>query len=213
MKKSMAVVLGFLLLSAFLPRPASAEVTFDLGIKGGASLASIMYSYLGESDNSSSSLNPIFGAFLAINLNKTFSFQPEIYFMNNGGKWIWDDEIYSYKEVEKLSSLHIPLLAKVHLAQEGKVIPILFAGPAVDVIMTAKGKLYLDGELIEDFNFKEYIKHTNICAVFGGGVEIMMDKIMLVLEARYDLGLVDLHPEADEVFKPKAILIMFGLGF
>jgi hypothetical protein len=213
MKRVLGILVGAALLTAFLPRPAAAEVTLDLGIKGGVSLASITYSYGGEADNSSSSMNPIIGGFLAINFNKTFTFQPEVYFLTNGGKWVWDEEGYSFKEVEKIGCIHIPLLAKVHLTQEGKAIPIVFAGPAVDLILSAKGKYYVDGTFVDDYDFKPYIKHTNVSLVFGGGVEVMLDKLMLVLEGRYDLGLVDLHPEADEVYKPKALMVMIGLGF
>ena len=213
MKKALGVLLCAALLTAVLPRPAAAEVTFGLGIKGGVNFASITYSYEGESDNSSSSMNPIIGGFLAINFNKTFTFQPEIYFLNSGGKWVWEEEGFSIKEVEKIGSIHIPLLAKVHLAQEGKAIPILFAGPAVDFILSAKGKYYLDGEFFDDYDFKEFIKHTNLSLVFGGGVEIMMDKLMIVLEGRYNMGLSDLHADADEVYKLKGLMVMIGIGF
>lgn len=213
MKKALGVLLCAAFLTAVLPRPAAAEVTLGLGIKGGINLASVTYSFLGETDNSSSSLNPVIGGFLAINLNKTLTFQPEIYFLNSGGKWVWEEEGFSIKEVEKIGSIHIPLLAKVHLAQEGKAIPILFAGPAVDFILSAKGKFYVDDVLDEEYDFKEFIKHTNLSLVFGGGVEIMMDKIMLVLEGRYCLGLADLHPDAEEVYKLKGLMVMIGIGF
>lgn len=213
MRKALGVLACAALLTAFLPRPAAAEVTLDLGLKGGINLASVTYSWLGEADNSSSSLNPVIGGFLAINFNKTFAFQPEIYFLNSGGKWVWDEKTYSFKEIEKIGAIHIPLLAKVHLIQEGKAIPILFAGPAVDFILSAKGKFYVDDVLDEEYDFKEFIKHTNFSVVFGGGVEIMMDKLMLVLEGRYDLGLTDLHADVNEVYKLKGLMVMIGIGF
>jgi hypothetical protein len=213
MKKALGVLFCVVLVTAFLPRPAAAEVTLDLGLKGGINLASVKYSFLGEGDNSSSVLNPVIGGFLAINLNKTFAFQPEVYFLNSGGKWAWQDIDFSLREVEKIGSIHIPLLAKVHLMQEGQAIPILFAGPAVDFILSAKGKFYVDDVLDDEYDFKEFIKHTTFSVVFGGGVEIMMDKLMLVLEGRYALGLTDLHADADEVYKLKGLMVMVGIGF
>jgi len=35
----------------------------------------------------------------------------------------------------------------------------------------------------------------------------------LVLEARYNMGLTDLHPDVDELYKPKTLMIMAGIGF
>jgi hypothetical protein len=213
MKRTLGFLLAVALLAVFIPQPASAEVTFDLGIKGGVSIASITYTYMGEADNSKTSLLPVFGGFLAINVNETFSLQPEIYYLTQGGSWEWQDELGAEKEVEKVGSIHIPLLVKIHLMKEGKTIPIVFAGPALDLILSAKGKYYLDGELFDDYDFKEYIKSTNFGLVFGGGVEIKLEKLMVVLEARYNLGLTDLHPDAEEVYKTKALMIMAGIGF
>jgi hypothetical protein len=213
MKKTLGFLLAVALLAVFIPKPASAEVTFDLGIKGGASFARIHYMYFGDLDDSKSLTLPVFGGFLAINVNETFTLQPEIYYLTQGGSWEWEDVYGTEKEVEKVASIHIPLLAKIHLMKEGKTIPIVFAGPALDVILSAKGKSYLDGEFNHDYDFKEYIKSTNFGLVFGGGVEIKLEKLMVVLEARYDLGLTDLHPDADEVYKTKTLMIMAGIGF
>ena len=192
-----------------------ALVNIESRIKGGIALTSLKWSYEGAADNSTSTLNPIIGGFLAINVNKTFTFQPEVYFLTHGGKWVYGEEGYDFKEVEKLGVIHVPLLAKLHLAdrETEKFIPIVFAGPAVDFILSAKGKYYVDGTLVDDYNFKEDIKSTNFSIVFGGGVEIMMDKLMLVLEARYDMGLTDLHADEEEVYKTKALIIMVGVGF
>jgi hypothetical protein len=215
MKRTLGFLLSVVLLAVFVPQPASADVTFDLGIKGGVALTSLKYSYEGEADNSSSTLNPIIGGFLAINLNKTFTFQPEVYFLTHGGKWVYSEDGYDFKEVEKLGVIHIPLLAKLHLAdrEAEKLIPIVFAGPALDILLSAKAKYYIDGTFIDDYDFKEYIKNTNFSLVFGGGVEIMLDKLMLVLEVRYDMGMTDLHADEEEVYKTKALIFMVGIGF
>ena len=57
------------------------------------------------------------------------------------------------------------------------------------------------------------IKSTNFGLVFGGGVEVMLEKLMLVFEARYDMGLTDLHIPADTVYKSRALIFMAGVGF
>jgi opacity protein-like surface antigen len=213
MKKTLGFLLSVALLVVFLPQTSSAAVTFDLGIKGGASLTRVHYTYFGNLDDSKPLFLPVFGGFLAINLNKTFTLQPEVYYLTQGGSWEWEDEGPVQKEVEKVSSIPVPLLAKIHLVNKGKTIPIVFAGPALDLILSAKGKYYLDGVLDENYDFKEFIKSTNFGLVFGGGVEIMLEKMMVVLEARYNMGLTDLHPDVDEVYKTRTVMVMLGIGF
>jgi hypothetical protein len=215
MKKMLGALLSVALLAVVVPQPASAEVTFDLGLKGGVALTSLKWSDEGEPDNSTSILTPIIGGFLTINVNKTFAFQPEIYFLTLGGKWTASGEGFDLKEVEKIGVVHIPFLAKIRLAdrEAKKIVPILFAGPAVDVILSAKGKFYVDGALEDEYDIKEDLKSTNFSLVFGGGAEVMLDKLMLVFEARYDMGLTDLHIDVDQVYKTKALIFMVGVGF
>jgi hypothetical protein len=215
MKKVFLVCLSILVLVAFVPRPAAAEVTFDLGIKGGISFAKTTELYDGEKYPSSALKSPILGIFAAINLSKLFTFQPEVYLATQGGIWVEDGEgaILKWKHAAKY--IHIPLLAKLHLIQEGKMIPILFMGPAVDFLLSAKEKFWVDGVLEYDESFKEYLKSLHFSAVFGGGVEFMMENLMLVLEIRYCLGLVNTikDPDPGNSYKYRTLMIMAGVGF
>jgi len=219
MKKTLVVFVAVLFLAAFVPRSAEAEVTFDLGIKGGVSLARIMEIDLssgGLKDPSSTMTKPVFGGFVAINLNQTFTFQPEVYYLTQGGVWDEDFEGLLYHWVHTLRYIHIPLLAKIHLMKEGKAIPILFAGPAVDFLVSARHKLTIDGVVDYDEDFKSDLKGTNFSLVFGGGVEMMLDKLMLVLDIRYDLGLANIVASEyanDWSLKTKALMVMVGVGF
>jgi hypothetical protein len=214
MKKAFLVCLSVLVLVAFVPRPAAAEVTFDLGIKGGISFAKTMEIYDGEKYSSRALKGPIFGVFAAINLSKLLTFQPEVYLATQGGIW-GEDMDGSFKWEHAVKYIHIPLLAKFHLIQEGKMIPILFMGPSVDFLLSAKEKFWIDGVLEDEGSFKEYLKSLHFSAVFGGGVEFMMEKLMLVLEVRYCLGLVNTlkDPDPGQSYKYRTLMVMAGVGF
>jgi hypothetical protein len=216
MKKAFLVCLSVLVLVAFVPRPAAAKVTFDLGIKGGISFAKTAQLSEGEAEPVSKALiGPVFGGFVAININKTLTFQPEIYFLGQGGVWENDFEGTIFKWEHAAKYIQIPLLAKFHLIQEGKMIPILFMGPSVDFLLSAKEKFWADGVLEYDESFKDYLKSLHFSAVFGGGVEFMMEKLMLVLEVRYCLGLVNTikDPDPGNSYKYRTLMIMAGVGF
>lgn len=217
MKKASLVFLSVLLLAAFFPRPAAAEVTFDLGIKGGVSLANTMELYDGEKFPTTSPLiSPVFGGFVAINLNNVFTFQPEVHYLMNGG--IWEEEFggIAQKWKHTYRYIHVPLLAKFHLIPKGKAIPILFAGPAVDLLLSTNDKYWEDGVLIFDGAFEEPLKKMSLSAVLGGGVEFKMDTLLVVLEVRYNLGLNNIVKDPGEFnysLKTKALMIMAGVGF
>ncbi len=215
MKKAWVVYLSGLLLAAFVPRTAGAEVTFDLGIKGGVSFAKTASLVGGEKQPLSDALNrPVLGAFLAVNFDKTFTLQPEVFYLVQGGAWAWDVDGSTFTGEHRLKYIHVPLLAKIHLIQEGKMIPIIFAGPAVGYLMSAREPLWIDGVLESNDVVTEYFKRLNFSVVLGGGFEFMLDKLMMVLEVRYDWGLANtVIGEPGYSLKSRALMIMAGIGF
>jgi hypothetical protein len=213
MKKVLGVLLGVFLLALFIPQSAVAGVTFDLGIKGGISFARVNWIDMGVDDQSKFLAQPVFGAFVAINLNKLFTVQPEVYLLTRGGKWTEDDGETITKWTEKWKYIHIPLLAKVHLMQGGKTIPVIFAGPAINFNLSAKGKVFVDGVLDDEYEFKDFVKSPTLSLVFGGGAEMKMEKFMLILDLRYDLGLTNPITFTDENVKFGTLMFMVGIGF
>jgi hypothetical protein len=214
MKKGILVFTVALLFAAFVPRPVAAAIDFDWGIKGGLSLASEKWS----DDSSASKLlgKPVFGVFFTFNLNKSFAIQPEVYFLTQGGIYTYEPEGIAYKYIDAYNYLHIPVLAKLRLMPDKKLTPIVFAGPAVGVLLSAHEKYYADDVLEWDKSVKTWYKSTNFSVVFGGGVEYKLDKLMLVLDVRYDLGLANIDksdmPNPDTL-KTRTLMFMVGVGF
>lgn len=217
MKKGILVFTVALLFAAFIPQPVAAAIDFDLGVKAGVSLAKIKWS--DETAASGNLIQPVFGVFAAFNLNKSFAIQPEIYLLTQGGTFsneavitiLESVELFEYKSFYRY--IHVPILAKVRLMPNEKLNPIIFAGPAVDFLLSAHDKYYISGTLDEDDDVKHYLKSTNFSAVFGAGVEYMMDKIMLILDIRYDMGLADIERDLDFTLKTKTLMFMVGVGF
>ena len=215
MKRAALLLVAVLLLTFAVPQLASAGVTFDLGLKGGVAIANILETWNGEKfPTTSPVIGPVVGGFAAFNLNKVLTLQPEVYFLTQGG--IWEetnlDLTQKWKHVYKY--VHVPVLAKVHLIPDGKMVPILFVGPSVDFLLSANRKYWEDGVLVEEGDYDS--KKTNFCVVFGGGVEFKMEKITLVLDVRYDLGLTNiLGGDAEENWslKTRALMFLAGIGF
>ena len=209
MKKIFTVLAAVLFLAAFIPQQASAEVTFNLGAKGGFSFAKIKFDEIPE--DFCSLKKPVVGVFFSLNLNDFLSIQPEAFYLQHGGS-VEDVKEAVYKYELAFSYIHIPVLAKVRLIKEGQVRPVLFAGPAVGFLSKAVERYYIDGVLEEEGDVKEYLKSTNFSAVFGGGVEFALEKLLLILDVRYAMGLYNIN-DGEESIKTGALLIMAGVGF
>ena len=216
MKNAVVVFLCVVCVAAFVPRQAEGEVTFDLGLKGGVSFANTTEVYDGVKYPTTSALvAPVFGAFVSINLNKMFAFQPEAYLLTQGGIWEDDFEGSIYKWEHAVKYIQVPLLAKIRLAQGKTLTPVLFAGPAVDILVSANERFWIDGVLEYDQSFKDYVKPLHVGAVFGGGVDFKLDKVMLCLEVRYNLGLVNTikDPDPGQSYKYRTLMVLAGVGF
>jgi len=214
MKKAIGVLSAVLLLAAFMPSPLTAGVDFDLGVKGGLSLSKNAWS---NGPTSGTLPKPVAGAFFSLNLNKTLAIQPEIYLLMAGGR---DKDIVGmpYDRWDSVETfIHFPVLAKARLIREGKWTPVVFAGPAANFLLSAKNKTYLDGELISEQDVPESygVKTLTFSLVFGGGAELMLNKMILIFDIRYTLMLTKLNGEAfkEGSWKSNALLFMAGVGF
>lgn len=212
MKKGVLVVAAALLLVAFIPRPVAAAVDINLGVKGGLSLASLKWT---DEEASKNLLRPVVGVFVAFNLSKMFAIQPEVYYLTQGGIFNADFEETTYKYIERYKYIHVPVLAKVRFMPDKKLTPILFAGPAIGVLLSARYKYIVDGVEEFDKDIKQFYKSTNFSVVFGAGLEYKLNKHMLILDIRYDLGLSNIDDENDptDELKLRAIKFMVGFGF
>jgi len=214
MKKCPVVFAAILVLAAFVPAPVAAAIKFDLGLKAGVSQAKIREAFSEPSYEvaySDSLTRPVFGAFAAVNLSRFFAIQPEIYLLTKGGKW--PDDGIMVPETFSLRYIHVPILAKFRLINKGKLIPVIFAGPSWDILLSARDMWYFDGEW-HLWPLPASYKSTVGGFVLGVGVEYMLDRFLLILDIRNNLGLAHIGIEGPHEWgKTRALMFMVGVGF
>jgi len=218
MKSGLSLLSAVLLLGALLPGPLAAEGSFNLGVKGGLALSKNTWSAGPKSGTLS---RPVLGAFLSFSLSKTIAIQPEAFFLIAGGQ----DEVEIDGVTQRYDSLqtfiHVPVLAKIRILKEGKLIPVVFAGPAANFLLSTKGRYYEDGVLIyedSEEEIRDYFGPRNLTfsLVFGGGAEWKFNKNMiLVFDLRYAMMLTKLNGVDFEAgsWTIKALMFMMGVGF
>jgi hypothetical protein len=223
MKKISVVAAAALILTALGPRSAAAQRTLVPGVKGGLSISTFGEPW-------STLKNPTVGAFLSIGLNKVLSVQPEVFWLTQGGAvggGNYYDEIGNYVEIEyrwKLSYVHIPVLCKLCPIPKGTFRPVIFAGPAIDILARAVEAVYYNvyddqGEELyayrgDDVNIRDTFNGTNWDLVAGAGLEVLLNKARLVVEVRYTQGLTNIYRQSpDTPLKTRALMFLAGVGF
>ena len=212
MKRCVVVCVGVFILAVLAAGPAVAAVNFDLGIKAGVTMSNVKWS---DDDGEETALiRPIFGVFALIRVNPTLEIQPEIDYMTVGEQWTFSDQDGSGKYTEVYNYIHIPVLIKARLAKQGKIIPIVFAGPAVGFLLSAKDRAYIDGELVFTYDMKQDLKSTDFGVDFGAQAEMMLNKLKLIVDLRYYLGLTNVYAASSEfTLKNNSVMLAGGVVF
>jgi hypothetical protein len=175
MKKTVLICAAVLAVLALASAPVSAATKINFGLKAGVSFSNVAWS---DDDGTEKALvRPTFGGFALIPLTPMLSLQPEVNYLVTG-EW-WSSTLGN--DVEAFTYLHIPVLLRARLMKEGKFIPVVFAGPAISFLLSAKE----DGD-----NVKEFFKDVDFGLDFGVGAETALgDKIKGMIDLRFYLGL------------------------
>ncbi len=177
--KNMFLLLGMiLLLCAVASAQQPAAGVKGIGVKLGFDVAKINTAYQELDDFLDSRTGFIGGGFLTYSLNRQFAVQPEILYVNKGA----EKGVFLFTAYWDIDYLEIPVLLKFDLMPEGSVHPNLFAGPALDILLSSK-----IGVLNYSYDVSDGMKTVDFSLVFGGGI----DYKHFVFDLRYALGLVN----------------------
>jgi hypothetical protein len=150
---------------------SSAQVIFDMGLKGGANFSKISLDV--EDYNADAITKMHFGAFGRVGISKIFV-QPEVYFTKKGGE-------FSYNPLDlagdfNYSAVDVPLLLGFRLF-DAKVLEMhLLAGPVFGFVTDKKLK-GVDGLLD-----KEYFNDNYVGFQYGAGVDVLFLTLDLKME-------------------------------
>lgn len=190
----------------------------DVGIKLGLSRVDASLSDEIPGVEFSSRSEFIIGAFVSINLFKILAIQPEVYFLTKGVNLTDEDE---FSEM-KFSYLEIPVLLKFNIPTPGKIKPGIFMGPYM-AFNTKAWVIETEYGLTVETDLEEFAKSMDYGLILGGCLEYKLGFGKLILDVRYNLGLVSVVKnlssltsgvlDDDDSIKVKSFTIMIGFGF
>jgi Outer membrane protein beta-barrel domain len=198
MKKGVLVCVAVLAVLALVSAPLAAATKVNFGLKAGVSFANNRWS---DDDGTEKALiRPTFGAFALIGLSPTLAIQPEINYLVTGEWW----NITDGTNIESFTYVHIPVLLRVRLMKEGKIIPVAFAGPAIGFLRRARDQ----GD-----DVKVFFDSTDFGADFGVGAEMPAGKMKALFDLRYYLGLKNVWGGPSFSMYNRSFIITAGLIF
>lgn len=185
---------GFL---AFGVQQANAQQDISYGVKGGISFYNVNTSVsaggFSIDETSDRRIGFAIGAYAVVPFHELFSFQPELMFVQKGGKEAdGDDEFFGGGDTELiLNYIDLPLLVRFNIPIETDLNPYLVAGPTVGFLVGATEKF--DGE---SNDISDEINSLNFGFNIGAGVNFGQ----LNVDLRYEFGLSNIYDDDEDDF-------------
>lgn len=150
------------------------------------------------------------GAFLKISPVSFFAIQPEFLFKKKGA--INKRSVANVREEYTINYFEVPVLAKLRLPIANVVYPNIFAGPYYAYSTEASYTVtQTDTDVAVERNVD--VNRSDYGGIFGAGVDVELNALMLSLDARYGLGAAEIE-DTDQPLnvKNKDWNVMAGVG-
>lgn len=213
-------LLAFLILGAGVS-PAHGQVDIEPGVKGALNLADLRGDdaqfLLQDEQDPSRRTGVAVGGFAQVNLDETFGLRPELAYVQKGASAETEvqppgGQTQTVEATLRIDYIELPVLGTVALREEGDVRPVLFAGPALAFNVSAEQELEADGET-ETADFSDAISDVDVGLHLGAGADVPTGAGTVTLDARYELGVLDLPDEGDADIQNQGIRFSVGLIF
>ncbi|MCX8159429.1 MAG: PorT family protein [Candidatus Saccharicenans sp.] len=170
-----------------------AQAGIQFGIRGGGNAAKLTGADVQDLEGTiKNKVGLVAGIFLAINIGKIVTIQPEVLYTMKGSQI--NDPLGEYTGKLYGDYVEIPLLLKIRIPTPG-IQPAIFAGPSVGFKL--KEKLQIDGQ---DVPLEESLLENNdYGAIFGAGLDFGRH---FMIDVRYSLGLKKVLTAIDEGIQP-----------
>ena len=185
---------AILTLFVLIASPSFAQSVTTFGAKAGLNLDDLSFDPAEGCCEMKTGL--AIGGFVDMGLRGTWSFQPEVLFMQKGA----EDTGRSQAATISLDFIEIPLLMKANFQASGRSRPFVVVGPGIGFKTSAK---------VEDQDIGDEVDSSEFSVIFGGGVTLGS----AIIEARYDLGLSDLASDTNGTAKSRTFSILAGYSF
>lgn len=191
---------------------AQASAAQSIGFRVGVSSSNVSTDQVDLVDTDSRT-GFVAGGFLNVGLGDVLSIQPEILYSQKG----FGVSEAGASATAELDYIEFPLLLKASFGSDGqKVRPALFVGgfAAFEASCGVSGEVAGIGGSTDCDVVLDERETTDAGLVFGGGIDVVISEgLFLVVDGRYNLGLLNLDGEVDVAsVKSRGFSASAGLG-
>lgn len=203
---------------------ASVAPSGGFKILGGIDSANLTYSFEGseQADKYKKSLMSFLGG-LGLEIGGRVGLELDFLYFKKGAKFKGTESGYNFDVSINIDEVSVPVMLKFHLFK-GRGMPDVFllgGGEAAYVLSNKVHYSVTDSAGQNTSDTQDEIKNTNRLdygAVFGGGIELNLIGLRLVVEGRYHLGFANLSKADEELGskstgKTSAWILLGGLKF
>jgi hypothetical protein len=170
-----------------------------LGIKAGVNVANFTGS---DVFHNSSSEGAVAGVLARYGLGSSWSLQPEALFTMRGAEFSVDD----IQTEQQINYIEVPVLVRFGWGYDASFRPSLFAGPSVAFLL--KNQI-VDGAEI-NLKGQTGTRDIDAGAIIGAGLDHTLGAGDLMLDARYEFGLISWSEDLD--IRNSTLSFMLGYG-
>lgn len=210
MKRLFVVAFVFAVLWAVNAR---ADAEWTTGVKAGLSIATVGGDAVGEADDVESRTTFAGGFFAQANLSPHFGLRFEGLFVGKGARGNEGD----IEGTLEFGYVELPMLLVGRAPVSQTITLSAFAGPTLGINVGADAEVAF-GAFSIDQDISDQIADFEFGLAFGVGADFEVGSVVLVLDARYDMGLTSIDDGLSETgedldLQNRAWLIMAGVGF
>ena len=207
MRRHSIFVVWVLLAFALVLPPCVLRAETVLGVRGGATFASLSIEdhYPGVEYSNRDGFMAGVSAGMSVNDWLWIRFEPS--YVQKGGVVDWPAGADSLDNTQEYDYVMLPVNAKAE-ASLGPVNPFGVVGFALGFV-ASKATVLKNGKPYPDPDMKD----VDLTLDLGAGVEIPAGSLGIVVEGRYSIGLTDIAPDNSSSTKTKTWMIMGGVDF
>ena len=215
-----AVIPAIVLSVAFVPSLTRAQRTGDMtfGVMAGPQWSTLYQEPDPTEVEYEHKTGILAGAFLGIPITDMFSIEPQALFSQKGANVQGVGNKSSLEGSVRINYIEVPVLLKLSFpGYNSRVIPFLFAGPAVGFKVSCKAEgviLAITGDRdCDETDLFPDVKSTDFSGTVGGGIKFRAMDQLVILDARYTHGFTDVIESNNREIKNRAFAVTIGLGF
>lgn len=154
------------------------------------------------------------GLFALFPLNPLIALQAHATISARGALQPVQDNGQTYDAGVRLNYFDLPVLVTLHIpAGDAPVRPMLFSGPCMSFLVSAKADELIPGQGLTEIDLKDATQETDLSWIFGGGLGVPVGKNLLTFSVQYAIGMSTIDKSVENAFDVKNRMLSFEIGF